>query len=129
MVWVSNPRQGFDRDFTSYPRLLDWRANSQLMETFAAYTFRESVMTGIGDAEQLRVVRATPEFFQVVRPEPVVGRLFAATEEHAAVAVLSHGLWQRRLGGQPVPSVRHSDWTRPLHHHRGAAAVVPVSRT
>jgi hypothetical protein len=33
MVWVSNPRQGFDRDFTSYPRLIDWRANSQLIET------------------------------------------------------------------------------------------------
>ena len=101
MVWVSNPRQGFDRDFTSYPRLVDWRANSQLIETFAAYTFREPVMTGIGDPEQLRVVKATPEFFQVVRTEPVVGRLFAATEEHAAVAVLSHGLWQRRFGGQP----------------------------
>ena len=100
MVWVSNPRQGFERDFTSYPRLIDWRANSQLIETFAAYTFREPVMTGRGDPEQLRIVRATPEFFQVVRAEPIVGRLFAATEEHAAVAVLSHGLWQRRFGGQ-----------------------------
>jgi putative ABC transport system permease protein len=100
MIWVSNPRQGFERDFTSYPRLIDWRANSQLIETFAAYTFRAPVMTGMGDPEQLRVVRATPDFFQVVRTEPVVGRLFAATEEHAAVAVLSHGLWQRRFGGQ-----------------------------
>ena len=100
MVWVSNPRQGFERDFTSYPRLIDWRANSQLIETFAAYTFRGPVMTGIGDPEQLRVVKATPDFFQVVRTEPVVGRLFAATEEHAAVAVLSHSLWQRRFGGQ-----------------------------
>lgn len=101
MVWVSNPRQGFDRDFTSYPRLIDWRANSQTIETFAAFAFRQPVMTGDGDPEQLRVVRATPEFFQVVRSQPVVGRLFAASEEHAAVAVLSHGLWQRRFGGQP----------------------------
>jgi putative ABC transport system permease protein len=102
MVWVSNPRQGFERDFTSYPRLIDWRANSRLIETFAAYAFRQPVMTGIGDPEQLRVVKATPEFFQVVRTEPIVGRLFAATEEHAAVAVLSHGFWQRRFGGQPI---------------------------
>jgi putative ABC transport system permease protein len=101
MVWVSNPRQGFDRDFTSYPRLVDWRANSRLIETFAAYTFREPVLTGFGDPEQLRVVKATPEFFEIVRTEPVVGRLFAATEEHAAVAVLSHGFWQRKFGGQP----------------------------
>jgi putative ABC transport system permease protein len=100
MVWVSNPRQGFDRDFTSYPRLVDWRANSRLIEAFAAFTFRQPVMTGQGDPEQLRVVRATPEFFQVVRSQAVVGRLFAASEENAAVAVLSHGLWQRRFGGQ-----------------------------
>ena len=100
MVWVTNPRQGFDRDFTSFPRLLAWREHSQLIETFAGYAFRQAVVTGIGDPEQLRVVKATPEFFDVVHTEPVVGRLFAATEEQAAVVVLSHGLWQRKFGGQ-----------------------------
>jgi putative ABC transport system permease protein len=100
MVWVSNPRQARDRDVTSYPRLLAWRERSQLIETFAAYALRRAVLTGMADPEQLRVVRATPEFFQVVQSEPVVGRLFAATEEHAAVVVLSHGLWQRKFGGQ-----------------------------
>ena len=64
MVWVTNPRQGFDRDVTSYPRLLAWREHSQLIETFASYAFRRAVVTGIGDPEQLLVVRATPEFFR-----------------------------------------------------------------
>ncbi len=100
MVWVTNPRQGRDRDVTSYPRLLAWRERSQLIETFAAYAFKRAVVTGLADPEQLLVVRATPEFFQVVQSEPVVGRLFAATEEQAAVVVLSHGLWQRKFGGQ-----------------------------
>jgi putative ABC transport system permease protein len=100
MVWVTNPRQGFDRDFTSYPRLLAWREQSQLVETFAAYAFRQAVATGAGDPEQLRVLRGTPEFFRVVRTEPVVGRLFAENEEQAAVVVLSHGLWQRKFGGR-----------------------------
>src|SRR5262245_65386855 len=45
MVWVTNPRQGFDRDYTSYPRLLAWRAHSQLIEAFAAYTFGRAVLT------------------------------------------------------------------------------------
>lgn len=99
MVWVTNPRQGFDRDVTSYPRLLAWRERSQLIETFAAYAFRRAVVTGSGDPEQLRVVRATPDFFGVVQTEPVVGRLFAATEEQAAVVVLGYGLWQRKFGG------------------------------
>jgi putative ABC transport system permease protein len=99
MVWVTNPRQGFDRDVTSYPRLLAWRERSQLIDTFASYAFRRAVVTGIGDPEQLLVVRATPEFFAVVQTEPIAGRLFAATEEHAAVVVLGYGLWQRKFGG------------------------------
>ena len=100
MVWVTNPRQGIDRDVTSYPRLLAWRDHSRLIETFAAYTWRSAVLTGIGDAEQLRVIRATPEFFDVIRTEPVAGRFFAKTEEDASVVVLGHGLWQRKFGGQ-----------------------------
>ena len=100
MVWVTNPRQGFDRDFTSYPRLLAWRERSQLIETFAGYAFRQAVVTGIGDPEQLRVVTATPQFFDVLHADPVAGRVFAATEEQAAVVVLSHGLWHRKFGGQ-----------------------------
>jgi putative ABC transport system permease protein len=101
MVWVTNPRQGHDRDVTSYPRLLAWRERSRLIDAFAAYSYRRAALTGIDDPEQLRLVRATPEFFQVVRPEPVVGRVFAPTDEQAAVVVLSHGLWLRRFGGQP----------------------------
>ena len=100
MVWVSNPRQNIDRDFTSYPRLVDWRERSQLIESFAGYAFRQAVITGTGDPEQLRVVRATPEFFHVVFTEPLVGRVFAAPEEEAAVVILSYGLWQRKFGGQ-----------------------------
>ena len=101
MVWVTNPQQGFDRDVTSYPRLLAWRERSRLIETFAAYAFRRAVLTDMADPEQLRLVRATPEFFQVIQADPVVGRLFAASEEQAAVVVLSHGLWLRKFGGQP----------------------------
>jgi putative ABC transport system permease protein len=101
IVWVSNPRQGFDRDFTSYPRLVDWRRESRMLEHIAAYDLGPSVVSGTGEAEQLRVVRATAGFFEAVRATPVLGRTFAPDEEQATVAVISHGLWQRRFGGQP----------------------------
>jgi putative ABC transport system permease protein len=100
LVWVTNPRQGFDRDFTSYPRLLEWRDRSQSIEAFSAYTVGQPVLTGLGEPQQLRVVRATPEFFRIVRTEPVVGRLFEATEEQAAVVVLGYGFWQRQFAGR-----------------------------
>ena len=100
MVWVTNPRQGIDKDVTSFPRLVAWRERSKSIEAFSAYTVRAAVLTGSGNPEQLRVIRATPEFFSVVYTEPVLGRVFAANDEQAAVVVLSHGLWQRRFGGQ-----------------------------
>ena len=28
-VWLSNPRQGIDKDITSYPNFADWRARAQ----------------------------------------------------------------------------------------------------
>ena len=130
MVWVTNPRQGFDRDFTSYPRLLAWRERSQLIEAFAGYTVRQAVVTGIGDPEQLRVVRATPEFFHVVRTEPVVGRVVRRDRRTS-----------RSRGAQPRPLAteirRAAERSRsdspagfgPAHHHRGAAPVVSVPRT
>ena len=52
------------------------------------------------------------EFFGVVQTEPVAGRLFAATEEQAAVVVLGYGLWQRKFGGTLARSVKSCDWIR-----------------
>jgi putative ABC transport system permease protein len=101
MVWVTNPRQGFDRDYTSYPRLEAWREQSRTIDTFAAFAFSLPVLNGVGDPEQVLVGRTTPELFRVVQTEPLIGRLIAANEEQAAVVVLSHGFWQRKFGGQP----------------------------
>ncbi len=101
MVWVTNPRQGHDRDVTSYPRVVAWRAQCQLIDRFAAYTYRRVIATGAGEPDSLRVVRATPEFFEVVQTDPAAGRLFAAAEEDTAVVVLSYGFWQRKFGGEP----------------------------
>ena len=63
-------------------------------------------MTLTGDAtpERIRVSRATPSLAPVLRVAPAQGRWF--TEEEGVpgaspVAVLSHGLWMRRYGGDP----------------------------
>lgn len=111
MVWVSNPRQDFDRDYTSYPRFLDWRERSRLIETFAGFTLRGAVATGVGEPEQLRTAWVSPEFFDVVRGTPVSGRLFAPGEEQAQVVVLGYGLWQRKFAGDPraVGATLHLD--------------------
>jgi putative ABC transport system permease protein len=83
---------------------VDWRAQSQSFEGLAAYT-GGSITLDAGDApEMIPGVRVSDDFFPVLGVRPALGRTFAPEEFGAAgerVAVLSHGLWQRRFGGDP----------------------------
>lgn len=82
--------------------LQDWREGSadqlQALAGFAGATIN---LTGSGEAERLAAYRVTPEFWQVMGLSAHSGRYFTAEEDAAGerVAVISHGLWQRRFGG------------------------------
>ncbi|MEE8522938.1 MAG: ABC transporter permease [Thermoanaerobaculia bacterium] len=59
---------------------------------------------GGGEPEVATVGRVSPQHFDVLGVRPTLGRSFAAGERNPGehrVAVLSHGLWQRRYGGDP----------------------------
>jgi hypothetical protein len=103
-IWVENPRQGFPRDFTSYPRFLEWQAQTTRFEDMVAYSGANMVLTGSGDPEQLRGAAVGGTFFSLLGVEPIVGRGFRRGEEaggRSQVVVLSHGLWTRRFGADP----------------------------
>lgn len=75
---------------------------ARTLEGVALYRTNELTVTGKGDPERIRVSRATPSLSSVLRVSPAHGRWF--TEREGApgalqVAVLSHGLWIRRYGG------------------------------
>jgi predicted permease len=64
----------------------------------------EVTLTGAGDPERIRSIAATPSLLSVLRVAPAHGRWFTESEGvpgAAPVAVLSHGLWQRRYGQDP----------------------------
>jgi putative ABC transport system permease protein len=101
MVWVYNPRQGFDKDVTSYPTFDDWRTRSRSFERIAAYFGASVSLTGAGDPAQLRGARVTPSFFPTLNVQPALGRWFTegdAAAGHERVVILDHGLWQGRFG-------------------------------
>ncbi|MDT7806515.1 MAG: hypothetical protein QOJ70_328 [Acidobacteriota bacterium] len=86
----------------SYPNFLDWRAQQTVFERMAAMQPASYNLSGEGEAERLQGRNVSPEFFSVLGVEPALGRTF--TEEENApgrgrVAIISHGLWQRRFGG------------------------------
>jgi predicted permease len=85
---------------------LAFRADGDVFEGLAAV--RSGTLTlrreKGSDPEILRSQRVSAEFFPVLRASPVIGRAFASADEAEGrdrVAVISHGLWQRRFGSTP----------------------------
>jgi putative ABC transport system permease protein len=105
MVWIYNPRQGFEKDVAPYPTFTDWRNQSRSFEHLTAYFGASVSLTGAGDPAQLRGARVTPSFFPTLSVQPALGRWFTeqdANAGHERVVILEHGLWQRRFGGDPT---------------------------
>jgi putative ABC transport system permease protein len=105
MVWVHNPRQGFDKDVATYPTFNDWRNQSRSFEHLAAYFGASVSLTGAGDPVQLRGARVTPSFFPTLNVRPALGRWLTerdATAGHERVVILEQGLWRLRFGGDPT---------------------------
>ena len=55
------------------------------------------------DAEPIRVRFVTPNYFSTLGVRPTIGRLFDARLDGSSdyLAVLGHGFWRRRYGGDP----------------------------
>ena len=81
---------------------LDWRAQNTVFEHLAAILTRPANLALADQAERIDLAMTSANFFSVFGTEPERGRFFIASDEqagHAPVVVVSHGLWQRRFGG------------------------------
>jgi putative ABC transport system permease protein len=104
-LWTYNPRQGYDKDVSAYPNFDDWRRQSASFEGMSAYFDANFTLTQAGDPAQIDGAIVTPGFFETLGVAPALGRTFGAREGAAGgarVAILSHGLWQTRFGGDPA---------------------------
>jgi len=84
------------------PTLFDWQQQSTaVFESLGAFHGEDVTLSGDGTAEKLTAYRMTPEFWDVFKVPPLVGRTISAAEdkENRALAVISHGFWQRHFGG------------------------------
>ena len=105
MLWTHNPRQGYNKDVSSYPNFDDWRRQSTSFEVMSAYFGGTFTLTHAGDPAHIVGAVVTPGFFETLGVAPAIGRTFGAREGAAGgerVAILSHGLWQTRFGSDPA---------------------------
>src|SRR4030095_13426414 len=83
---------------------LDWRAQNTVFEHLSAIFTRGANLAGNDSAERIDLAVTSADFFDVFGAQPQHGRLFVPEDEqagHPPIVVISHGLWQRRYGGDP----------------------------
>ena len=88
-----------------YPQFEMLRDQNQSFEAVAAYVQREANLTGTEDPERLKIEFVSASYFPLLGIDAVLGRTFLAEEDQKTgaqpVALIGHGLWQRRFGGDP----------------------------
>ena len=98
--WVTN---GWFKVKIGAPVVEEWRKQSTVFEGLGAVrSYGNFTLTGTGPPETLKGSSFSANLFPLLRIKPELGRGFLPEEEifgNHRVVVLSHGLWQRRFGG------------------------------
>ncbi len=87
----------------SYPNFLDWKAQSRRLCRMASLVPESVNVVVEGDADRIRIVRASSELMPLLGFTPIRGRPFVAEDflpGHTPVVALSHGFWLRRFGSR-----------------------------
>ena len=106
VLWGNVLRNKVERRGASYPDFLDWRAQATTFAGMAAVDSAGAALSSGDEPEWISVEAVSAPYFQLLGIRPARGRAFLADEDvvpqKVAVAVLSDGLWRRRLGADPA---------------------------
>ena len=89
----------------SVPGFKKYQAQTQLFEKVAVQTGWDASLTGHGDPQRVVASQVTGDFFSALQVPAVLGRTILSDEAQPGrdkVVVVSYGLWQRALGGDPA---------------------------
>jgi hypothetical protein len=89
---------------SSFPNYEDLRDRNDTLQGLAAFAFVETAFSHGEEAERIFATTVTPNYFDVLGLEAVIGRTFVGDEDDPGahpVAVLSHGMWRSRFGADP----------------------------
>ena len=105
VVWENNRTENRPHNVLNPANFLDWRDQAKSFDEMAVFSDRRANLTGEGAPEEVPVQTASPNLFTLLGAEAAVGRTFRPDDvkgdEPVRIAILSHGLWQRRFGRSP----------------------------
>ncbi len=89
----------------SYPMYKDLRDRNEVLTGLLARMPMSMTVAWKGQAERVSGELVSGNYFEVLGVRPSLGRLFNQADDRTPgahpIAVLSHGFWQRRFGGDP----------------------------
>jgi len=89
--------------FNSTPaEWIEWRRLNTVFTDLACSQPADATLSGGGEPELVSARKVTWTFWSVLGVQPMLGRVFTEEEDNkrVRVVVISHGLWQRRFGGE-----------------------------
>jgi len=104
ILWSRSPGLNVDQDWFSPGQYLDVKTQNNVFDQTAVAIGGSFNLTGQGGPEHVDAVRVSSSFFPLMGGRAILGRAFSEEEDipgKGLRAVLSHGFWQRRFGGDP----------------------------
>jgi putative ABC transport system permease protein len=104
-IWSSPSGRNLPFFSVSAPDVEDWRIRATTLAQVAAYDRQVPLtLTDAGEPEHVTGAQVSRELFELLGVKPATGRWFDPAEDRpgsgARVAVIAHGLWQRRFAGR-----------------------------
>jgi len=93
------------QNWISGPEFVEMQEFATAFEGVAVASQATTSLIGTGQPEQIQAGLASGGLFRLLRAEPALGRLIGPdddTPSASSVAVLDHGFWRRRFGGDPA---------------------------
>ncbi len=103
MVWENHPQEGAPRNPFAPANYTDLRAQTASYERLGAiYPYSTVNLTGVGEPEQLRLLRVDGDLFSTLGVAAQRGRTLGPEDDRPGgpnVLVISDGFWRSRFGG------------------------------
>lgn len=103
-VWQSAPGIGINELPGSPSTYFTYRELGQSFEHVGLYRQEAVNITGLAEPERIESVAVTDGVLPALGIEPLLGRRFTIQDDQpnqARTVMLTHGLWQRKFGGDP----------------------------